>query len=81
VRTIWGIILFTLLTVIFNIVLFYCYMQGQKSAKKTKRALSQSHTNPAATNITASEQMNQTDVEKQQTEAPSSSTSQPVENK
>lgn len=77
-KTIWGIILFTVLTVIFNIVLFYCYMQGQKSAKKTKRALSLSHTNPEAANITASEQ---NDVEKQQSAASSSSTNQPVENK
>lgn len=50
-------------------------MQGQKSAKKTKRALSQSHTNPAAENITASEQMHKNDVEKQQSTAATTSSS------
>lgn len=60
-------------------------MQGQKSAKKTKRALSQSHSNPAAASITASEQVHQHDVEKQQQpqqqQAASSSSSHSVENK
>lgn len=53
-RTIWGIIIFSVLTVLFNIFLLYCYIQGQKTAKKTKRALSESHINPAA--VTASEE-------------------------
>lgn len=52
-RTIWGIIIFSALTILFNIVLCYCYMQGQRTAKKTKRTLSESHTNPA---MTASEE-------------------------
>lgn len=50
-------------------------MQGQKSAKKTKRALSQSHTNPAAENITASEEAMKKDVEKQQSTAAAPSSS------
>jgi hypothetical protein len=53
-------------------ILLYCYIQGQKTAKKTKQALSQSHTNPAAATITASEQTQRNDVEKQQQQASSS---------
>lgn len=55
-RTILGIVIFSVLTVIFNIVLLYCYIQGQKSARKTKRAISESHTNPAEPTMTASEE-------------------------
>lgn len=55
-RTIWGIVIFSLLTVLFNCILLYCYIQGQRAAKKTKRALSEGHTNPAASTMTASEE-------------------------
>jgi hypothetical protein len=74
-----GIVIFSILTVILNIILLCCYIRGQRAAKKTKRAIAQSHTNPAASNIIASEQNSsttvastkQSDVEKQ--ELPSSS--------
>jgi hypothetical protein len=55
-RTIWGIVIFSLLTVFFNCILLYCYIQGQRAAKKTKRAITESHTNAAASTITASEE-------------------------
>jgi hypothetical protein len=70
-RTIWGIIIFAALTVVFNIFLFSCYMQGQKTARKTKRALANSHVNPEAPNITGSEQM-----QPQSDQKPSGSSSQ-----
>lgn len=55
-RTILGIVIFSVLTVVFNIVLLYCYIQGQKTARKTKRAIAESHTNPTAEAMTASEE-------------------------
>jgi hypothetical protein len=66
-RTILGIVIFTVLTVLFNVVLLCCYMKGQKTARKTKRALSESHTNPAAETMTASEEQMQQQSEQQQT--------------
>ena len=58
-----------MLTVIFNIVLLYCYIQGKRSARRTKRALSESHTNPVATEEEMSSERNNNrgrmDVEKQ----------------
>ncbi|KAG5676892.1 hypothetical protein PVAND_006696 [Polypedilum vanderplanki] len=65
-RTIIGIIIFSVVTVLFNCILLYCYIAGQRTANKTKRALSQSHHNPASASIIASEQTQRNDIEKQQ---------------